>query len=199
MYLTKRQKEVYDFIRSYRAKKGYSPTQREIADYFGWTSLGTVQKFLKSLINKGQINKDFNRVRSIGLVPAEVPAGLGTVDILGTVSAGEPIRVFEDREEYSIDTLINGSENIYALRVSGSSMIDDGIRDGDIILVKRVMNAEQGQTVIALVNGEATVKKFYRRQEKIELRPANPRMKPIFLREEEIIIQGVVVGLIRQY
>jgi len=78
-------------------------------------------------------------------------------------------------------------------------MIDDGIRDGDIILVKRVMNAEQGQTVIALVNGEATVKKFYRRQEKIELRPANPRMKPIFLREEEIIIQGVVVGLIRQY
>ncbi len=199
MYLTRRQKEVYDFIRAYRESKGYSPTQREIADHFGWTSLGTVQKFLKSLMEKGHISKDYNRVRAIGLIPAEIPENFRTVDILGTVSAGTPIRVFEDKEEYSLDTLINRSDDIYALRVSGSSMIDDGIRDGDIIIIKRAIGAEQGQTVIALVNGEATVKRFYRKKGEIELRPANPRMKSIFVNEEEIIVQGIVVGLIREY
>lgn len=198
IYLTKRQKEVYDFIRSYRERNGYSPTQREIADQFGWSSLGTVQKFLNSLIQKGFINKDYNRVRSIGLIPADIPGYSGTLDILGIVAAGEPIRVFEDKEEYSIDTLLKGPD-LYALRVSGSSMVDDGIRDGDIIIIKKTNSAEQGQTVIALVNGEATVKRYYRRQGEIELRPANPRMQSIFIREEEVVIQGIVAGLIRQY
>lgn len=198
MFLTKRQKEVLDFIRQYRENKGYSPTQREIADHFGWSSLGTVQKFLKILMEKNYIDKDHNRVRSIGLMPMDISGQFPSIEILGAVSAGEPIRVFEDKEEYSIDSLLN-SPDLYALRVRGRSMIDDGIRDGDIIIIKKANTAEQGQTVIALVNGEATVKKYYRRRGNIELKPANPRMQSIFIKEDEIIIQGIVTGLIRQY
>jgi len=198
MYLTAKQKAVCDYIRGYVRRRGYGPTQREIADHFGFSSLGTVQKYLNALIGKGCLAKTYNQQRSLQVLqPIPTPVWRD-LRILGTVTAGDPIRVYEDPQEYSPRTLLLGADR-FALRVSGQSMVDEGIRDGDVLIVQPAATAEQGQTVVALVHQEATVKKFFRHGDTIELRPANAGMRPIFAGEQDVVIQGVVVGLIREF
>ncbi len=197
MNLTKRQKEILDFIRSYRAEHGISPTQREIREIFHLSSFGTVQKHLKRLEEKGALSREWNRSR--GIAPKEdVPAGRG-VPLLGQVAAGRPIEPFPQEETIEVPASLLGKGEHFVLRVRGESMIDDGILDGDFVVVARREKAEIGQTVIALVRGEATLKRYFTDGKRIRLQPANAAMKPLIFDARDVTIQGVVTGLIRDY
>jgi repressor LexA len=198
MNLTKRQKEILDFIRSYRAEHGISPTQREIRETFHLSSFGTVQKHLKRLEEKGALAREWNRSR--GIAPKdEVPAGGRGVPLLGQVAAGRPIEPFPQEESIEVPASLLGKGEHFVLRVRGESMIDDGILDGDFVVVSRREKAEIGQTVIALVRGEATLKRYYTDGQRIRLQPANAAMKPLTFDARDVTIQGVVTGLIRDY
>lgn len=197
MNLTKRQKEILDFIRSYRAEHGISPTQREIREAFQLSSFGTVQKHLKRLEEKGALTREWNRSR--GLAPRdEAVTGRG-VPLLGQVAAGRPIEPFPQEESIEVPASLLGKGEHFVLRVRGESMIDDGILDGDFVVVARREKAEIGQTVIALVRGEATLKRYYTDGQRIRLQPANSAMKPLTFDARDVTIQGVVTGLIRDY
>ncbi len=197
MNLTKRQKEILDFIRSYRAEHGISPTQREIRETFQLSSFGTVQKHLKRLEEKGALAREWNRSR--GIAPKdEVPAGRG-VPLLGQVAAGRPIEPFPQDESIEVPASLLGKGEHFVLRVRGESMVDDGILDGDFVVVARREKAEIGQTVIALVRGEATLKRYYMDGQRVRLQPANAAMKPLTFDARDVTIQGVVTGLIRDY
>jgi repressor LexA len=197
MNLTKRQKEILDFLTRYRAEHGISPTQREIRDEFGLSSFGTVQKHLRLLHEKKALTRDWNKSRSV--TPVETSPPTTPIPLLGLVAAGHPIEPFPDRESIEVPPTLLGKGEHFVLRVRGDSMIDDGIRDGDFIVVSRRERAENGQTVVALVRGEATLKRFYADGKRVRLQPANPKMKPIVAEARDVRIQGVVTGLIRNY
>ena len=200
MSLTKRQREILDYIESFLEHQGYSPSFEEIATYFGYSSLATVHEHLSNLERKGYLRKNYNRSRSLELVPAE---GTLAVDLplLGSVAAGLPIEAIEERESISVPHDMLRSGNNYVLRVRGDSMVDEQIRDGDYIVVNSRQTADNGEMVVALVNGDsATVKKYYREREgRIRLQPANSTMQPMYFDESEITIQGIVVAVIRKY
>ncbi len=198
MNLTKRQKEVLDYIRSYRAERGISPTQREIREQFGLSSFGTVQKHLKRLEEKGALSREWNRSR--GVAPADDHSGR-TVPLLGLVAAGRPIEPFPVEEAIEVPRalLSSGRAEHFVLRVRGDSMIEDGIRDGDLVVVARRATAQNGQTVVALVRGEATLKRYYADGARVRLQPANSSMKPITADARDVTVQGVVTGLMRDY
>ncbi|HLB59931.1 MAG TPA: transcriptional repressor LexA [Bdellovibrionota bacterium] len=196
MPLTPKQKQLLAFIRSYTERQGFAPTQQEIAKKFGFKSLGTVQNYLVRLERQGLIRKAWNAKRAIELVE---PKEEGTVlQLVGVVAAGKPIEAIEQRETIDVPkSMLRGGEN-FALRVRGDSMINEGILDGDFIVVRKQASANNGEVVVALVENEATVKTFHRRKEAIELRPANPLMKPIFVnRDKTFSIAGIVVGVMR--
>jgi repressor LexA len=198
MNLTKRQKEILDFIRAYRADKGISPTQREIREAFRLSSFGTVQKHLKRLEEKGALSRDWNRSRGISPTD-EKGAGRG-VPLLGLVAAGRPIEPFPQEESIEVPAALLGKGgDHFVLRVRGESMIEDGILDGDFVVVARRPNAESGQTVVALIRGEATLKRYYAEGARVRLQPANAAMKPLTVDARDVTIQGVVTGLIRDY
>jgi repressor LexA len=194
--LTKRQKEILDFIRTYRSEQGISPTQREIREKLRLSSFGTVQKHLKRLEEKGALKRDWNRSR--GISPAAEVAG-ARVALLGLVAAGRPIEPFPVEETIEVPASLLGKGEHFVLRVRGDSMVEDGIRDGDYVIVSRRANAQNGQTVVALVRGEATLKRYYTEGSKVRLQPANAAMKPLTVEGRDIVIQGVVTGLIRDY
>ena len=197
--LTKRQKEVYEDLKHYFREHGTAPSYEEIRWGLKLRSLSTVHKHLKQLERKGYLSSPWgSQKRAMSLV--EIGGRSVTLPLLGMVAAGEPIEAVEIPEEVEIpEGLMRGGE-CFALRVRGESMIDEGIKDGDLILVKRQETADNGQTVVALVdNDEATVKKFYRKNHTIELRPANPEMEPIFLEAGRVHVRGVVIGLMRSY
>lgn len=200
MSLTKRQREILDYIESFLESYGYSPSFEEIASFFGYSSLATVHEHLSNLERKGYLRKNYNKSRSLELVPAE---GTLAVDLplLGSVAAGLPIEAIEENETVSVPHDMLRSGNNYVLRVRGDSMIDEQIRDGDFIVVNSRQTADNGEMVVALVNGDsATVKKFYReRQGTIRLQPANSTMEPMYFNETEVQIQGIVVAVIRRY
>lgn len=196
MNLTKRQKEIVDFIRSYRAENGISPTQREIREKFHLSSFGTVQKHLKRLEEKGALHRQWNRSR--GISPANEASG-ARISLLGLVAAGRPIEPFPVEETIEVPTSLLGKGEHFVLRVRGDSMIEDGIRDGDFVIVSKRANALNGQTVVALVRGEATLKRYYSEGARIRLQPANASMKPITVDARDLVVQGVVTGLIRDY
>ena|SRR5215813_13071076 len=196
MNLTKRQKEIIDFIRTYRAENGISPTQREIREKFRLSSFGTVQKHLKRLEEKGALRRDWNRSR--GISPAAEGSG-ARVSLLGLVAAGRPIEPFPVEESIEVPSSLLGKGEHFVLRVRGDSMIEDGIRDGDLVVVSRRSNAQNGQTVVALVRGEATLKRYYAEGARVRLQPANASMKPLTVDARDIVVQGVVTGLIRDY
>jgi repressor LexA len=200
VYLTARQKEMIEFIREHIARTGEAPTYQEIGKALRLRSTNAVTKHLKKLEEKGYVRSPWgNRKRALRLTEHGTPSF--TLPLLGTVAAGKPIEPIEGTEKIEVpQSLLSSGEN-FALRVRGDSMIDDGIRDGDVVIVKRQAVAESGQTVVALVNGEATVKRFYRKGSRVELRPANPALTPLFLEEgaAEMEIRGVVVGLIRKF
>ncbi len=197
MNLTKRQKEILDFISAYRRKNGISPTQREIREEFGLSSFGTVQKHLRLLQEKKALTRDWNKSRSLSPVEPEEPAT--AVRLLGIVAAGRPIEPFPDSDSIEVPPSLLGKGEHFVLKVRGDSMVEDGIHDGDYIVVSRRENAENGQTVVALLKGEATLKRFYAEGKRVRLQPANSVMKPIFAEPKDVRIQGVVTGLIRSY
>jgi repressor LexA len=197
MNLTKRQKEILDYIRSYRGDHGISPTQREIRERFQLSSFGTVQKHLKRLEEKGALSRDWNRSR--GIAPREEPLSSRGVPLLGLVAAGRPIEPFPQEESIEVPSALLGKGDHYVLRVRGESMIEDGILDGDYVVVARRDRAESGQTVVALVRGEATLKRYYPEGARVRLQPANAAMKPLVVDGRDLTIQGVVTGLIRDY
>ena len=202
MPLTKRQKEILDHIEDFLAEHGYAPSFEEIAEAFGYSSLATVHEHLSNLERKGYIRKAYNESRSIELVRRPASNGGAELPLLGTVAAGLPIEAVQDERSIAVppDMVRRGKEN-YVLRVQGNSMIDEQIRDGDYIVVSSQPVAENGEMVVALVEGEsATVKKLYREPDgRIRLQPANPTMEPIFVDARSVDVQGVVVGVIRKY
>ncbi|MGQ0814976.1 MAG: transcriptional repressor LexA [Gemmatimonadota bacterium] len=202
MPLTKRQKEILDFLEGFLAENGYAPSFEEIARHFGYTSLATVHEHLENLKEKGYIRKSYNASRSLELVPAGMTAAAVELPLLGTVAAGLPIEAIQDTETIAVpeDFLARGGEH-YVLRVRGDSMIDEQIKDGDYVIVNARKTASNGEMVVALVGGDsATVKKFYRETGgRIRLQPANVTMPPMFYREHEVMVQGIVIGVIRRY
>ena len=198
--LTERQKEIVDFIRQYRERRGISPTQREICEEFGYSSFGTLQKHIKLLLEKGVLVRDWNKRRSLVLAEEDKRRYAVEVPLYGRIAAGKPIEVISGDETVSVPEVLTKKGENYVLRVNGSSMIDDGIHDGDFVVVNRREKASNGEMVAALVNGEATLKRFYREGEgRIRLQPANEKMSPIFVNEVDVKVQGVVVGLMRRY
>ncbi len=202
MPLTKRQKEILDYIQGFIAEHGYAPSFEEIADSFGYSSLATVHEHLSNLERKGYIRKSYNESRSIEMVGSGQEAAAVELPLLGAVAAGLPIEAVQDHETLSVprDMVRRQREN-YVLRVEGNSMIEEQIRDGDYIVVQAQDAAEDGEMVVALVRGDsATVKKLYREPGgRIRLQPANPTMSPIVVDASDVRIQGVVVGVIRKY
>ena len=206
--LTKRQKEVLDFIRSFITDREYSPSLEEIADGLGLSSVATVHKHLTHLKRKGFIRHEPNRKRSIEVGEAarewEFPdtSPMLELPLLGTIAAGEPIEAVENRESIPVpaELVRNKGRRMFVLRVKGNSMIDDHIMHGDYVIAVEGHSADNGQTVVALLDNEnATLKKFYRDGDSIRLQPANEALEPIVVKDRDIRIQGVVVGLMRRY
>ncbi len=201
MALTKRQRQILDYVESFIEAYGYSPSFEEIASNFGYNSLATVHEHLSNLEQKGFLRKNYNKSRSLEVVRAEIGALAVELPLLGSVAAGLPIEAIPDQDTVSVPHDMVRSGNNYVLRVKGSSMVDEQIRDGDYIIVNSRQTAENGEMVVALVNGDsATVKKFYRERDgRIRLQPANPTMEPMYFDASEVEIQGIVVGVIRKY
>jgi repressor LexA len=202
MALTRRQREIYDFICAFVEEKGYSPSLEEIGAHFELASVATVHKHIQHLVSKGFLRKAWNRSRSLEPVP-EDSDGSPAVPILGCVAAGSPIEAIEQGgESISVPAQMLGSRagDTYALRVRGDSMIEDSICDGDIVVIESRHEARNGETVVALVGGdEATLKRFYRKGGQVRLVPANATMAPIEVPAEDVTIRGVVRGLIRSF
>jgi repressor LexA len=198
--LTKRQKQLVDFLKNYISEHGYAPTLSEVGEYFGLSSLATVHKHLHNLEQKGVIKRMHNHSRALEITPERRVSGAREISLLGLVAAGAPIEAVERNDTISVPDEFVRRDNTFCLRVKGDSMIEDGIRDGDYIIVEGRDAADNGETVVALIGGEATVKKFYREQGgRIRLQPANSAMVPIVVSENDLAIRGVVVGLMRHY
>jgi repressor LexA len=201
MILTRRQKEVRDYLEDYIAAHGYAPTLEEIGAHFGLSSLATVHKHLSNLEGKGLIARKWNLSRAIEITPPQKTAQAVELPLLGRVAAGAPIEAVETEGALAIpEDFVRRPHNAFALRVQGESMIGEGILDGDYVVVEKRPAADNGETVVAVMNGEATVKKFYReRGGKIRLQPANPQLQPLVVRERDVEIRGVVVAVLRKY
>jgi len=195
--LTKRQKQVFDFITSYRKKRGYSPSLEEIQKHFKLASVSTAHFHVKKLQDLGLLEKQYNKPRSIDIYENEA---MVNIPLLGLIAAGQPIEAIQNKETIAVpQNRLPRSGEFYALRVIGNSMIDENINDGDIILVKQQSVAENGQKVVALIdNYEATLKKFYKERGHIRLQPANKTIEPIIIKKDrEIVIQGIVIDVIK--
>mgnify|MGYP003621889363 CR=1 FL=1 len=200
MALTRRQRQVFDTIRSFITRKGYSPSLEEIGEALGLSSVATVHRHVERLIEKGLLRKDANRSRSVEVVEEEAPPSV-LLPLLGTVAAGAPIEVFEDPETLAVPReLVGRRKGSFVLRVRGDSMIDEQIRDGDYVVVESRSDARDGDVVVALLRGrEATLKKLQHRGELVRLVPANPALSPIEVPAADVEIRGVVRGLVRLF
>jgi repressor LexA len=197
--LTRRQKEVLDFVSRHIDRHGVAPTLQEIGHHLKLASVATVHKHLRRLEEKGAVRRLTHQSRALAVVPPPETVAGARIPLLGTVAAGTPIEPIEVPGTITVPEELLGRGETFALRVRGDSMIDDGIHDGDVVVVEARRDATNGATVVALVEGEATVKRFYRRRGRIHLEPANARMKPIVAREEDVEVRGVVVALLRRY
>ena len=202
MALTKRQREILDYLTGYITEHGYAPSFEEIAEAMGYGSLATVHEHLSNLERKGVIKRSYNESRSIEVLSREHVGRIAELPLLGSVAAGVPIEAVEQQETLAIpEDMIPATGNSFALRVRGNSMIDEQIKDGDYIVVHGRQTARNGETVVALVHGtHATVKKLFREKGgRVRLQPANETMEPILVDETDVTVQGVVVGVIRKY
>lgn len=198
MPVTRRQKQILDFLTAYRRRHGYSPSIEEIRDHLGLSAVSTVHRHLENMAAEGLITREKHRTRSAAPRRAG-EAGSVEVPLLGQVAAGAPIEAYPVPETVALpEDLVRGES--YALRVRGDSMIEDGILEGDTIIVERRETARDGEVVVALVDGaEVTVKRWFREGRSIRLQPANAAMQPIVVDEAEVQVQGVVVGLMRKF
>jgi repressor LexA len=200
MAITRRQKEVLDFLSGFTQKHGYSPSYEEIAHGLGLTSLATVHKHVTNLQNKGMLQRAHNRSRSIDVLPPKpVKRAFERLPLAGRIAAGQPVEAIETAETISLGDII-GNRDVFALEVRGDSMRDEHIVSGDYVLVERTKAAREGEIVVALVDGsEATLKRFYREGSMIRLQPSNSEMAPIFAPAASVAIQGKVLGILRKY
>jgi repressor LexA len=201
MYVTRRQKEMMDFLDDYIERNGYAPTIEETADHFGLRSLATVHKHLTNLQKKGLIKRDWNRSRALELVPTAVKVQAVELPLLGRVAAGSPIEAITSSETIFVPEDMVGRQETYVLEVMGDSMIEEQIRDGDYVIVENRRTARDGEMVIALLDGEnATLKKLYREGGgRVRLQPANASLSPIYVDQDRLRVQGVVIGVLRKY
>jgi repressor LexA len=202
MPLTKRQREILTYLQSYTEENGYAPSFDEIARQFNYNSLATVHEHLTNLERKGYIKRSYNESRAINILPSEVFQRAVELPLHGLVAAGVPIEAIEGTETMAVpEELVRRRGEHYVLKVKGSSMIDEQVRDGDFVIVNERRTADNGEMVIALLNGHAaTMKRFYRERDgRIRLQPANEQMTPMYVHENDILVQGVVVGVIRKY
>ena len=197
--LTKRQKQVLDFIKSFTDKKGYAPSLEEITKHLRLSSVSTAHYHILRLEKEGYIKRFKNKPRAIELREKTKREELVKIPLVGTIAAGEPIEAIEDPETIKVPkSQLSKSGEHYALKVQGDSMIDEGIRDGDIVIIRKQPDAENGETVVALLdNNEVTLKKIYREKNRFRLQPANPNLKPIYAKE--LILQGKVITVIRKF
>ena len=195
MSLTPKEKRILDFVAQFTTQIGYAPSQHEIAKEFGYKSLGSIQSFLNQLQNKGYLEKSWNAKRGIKVRPQ----GSSSLPLLGKVAAGLPIEHLIHQEYIDVPPkMIKKSGEYYALQVKGDSMKDDGIVDGDYVIVRRQPTAENGQKVIAMIDNGATIKTYFRRKEGFELKPANEKFESIILdSSSQFRIEGIFVGLVR--
>ena len=197
--LTKRQQEIFDFIKSYGSEHGYPPTVRDIGKAIGLTSSSTVHAHLANLEKIGLLRRDPSKPRALEVLVGKAkevvsPSGL---PVVGQVAAGQPVLAEENIEEYvSVPEIAGGGDGEFLLEVRGDSMIDAGILEGDHVVVRRQDTAADGEIVVALVGEEATVKRFFREDDHVRLQPENAAMEPI--RSREVKVLGRVVGLCRQ-
>ncbi len=198
--LTKRQKELVDYLDGYIAKHGYAPTLEEIGKQLDLSSLATVHKHLTNLESKGVIRRKWNRSRALDVVPQQPRATALELPLLGRVAAGAPIEPLEDADTIAVPEELVGPGETFVLRVKGRSMVNEGILDGDFIVVQSRPNADNGETVVALVRGEATVKRLYREKAgMVRLQPASDDMAPIVVPGGDVEVRGVVVAVMRKY
>jgi repressor LexA len=204
-YLTERQRDILNFIREFQKERGVAPTHREICDHFGFSSYGTVYKHLSLLEKKGLIRRDWNQKRGVELVDQPETAAPAANDnvrdlpLFGYIAAGRPLDVETSNETIPVPSHLTSRGENYVLKVRGDSMIEDGILDGDLVIIARRERADNGEMVVANVNGEVTLKRLYREGERVRLQPANSMMNPIYAAARDVAVQGVVVGLMRRF
>jgi len=206
MAITRRQRQVYDFISEFVQRKSYSPSYEEIRKGLGLRSLATVHKHISNLEKKGLLTRGYNRSRSIDLLPPKgrlkQAMSINTtmvLPLLGRIAAGQPIEAIENPETISLADFVRSKE-VFVLEVRGDSMQDEHILSGDYVLVEKLKSAHNGDIVVALVDGaEATLKRFYREGDTIRLQPSNVKMQPIIVPAAAVEIQGRVIGVLRKY
>ncbi len=220
-FLTERQRAILDFVRSFQLEWGYAPTHREICQRFGYRSYGTVHKHLRLLREKGFLRRAGHQKRGLQVLESDphrdphrdsqrapghqarraAAGGPRELPFLGRIAAGRPIEALPGTDTLQVPpALLQGDPaRHYILRVAGSSMIEEGIHDGDFVIVQRRDRARPGEMVVALIDGEATLKRFYPEGERVRLQPANATMEPIFVSAHRLRVQGVVVGLMRKF
>ncbi len=197
MHLTPRQKEIFLYIETYIKDNNVAPTYDEIRRRFGFSSFNAVFKHIKQLEEKGVITVQPNRARAITIVEEGTPAV--SIRLSGSIAAGQPIEAVEDNETISVPQELLGRGENFCLKVKGDSMTGDGILDGDAVIINKRTVAENNEMVAALINNEATLKRFYKTKGGVEFRSSNPLMEPIIVKSGDINILGVVVGLFRKY
>ena len=199
--LTKKQKQVLDYIRTFMENYGHAPSYEEIAQGLGLSSVSTIHVHVENLRIKGCLTKRWNANRSIVLPePSQSESLVAELPLAGRIAAGKPIEALQESETIAIPTQLLGRDPTYVLQVKGDSMIDDHVLDGDYVIVEKRQTALDGEMVVALMHGnEATLKRFRRKRNKIYLEPANPAYEPLVLDEKDVAIQGVVVGILRKY
>ena len=204
MAITRRQREVYDFIAKFVKQKGYSPSFEEIGKGLQLSSLATVHKHIGNLEKKGFLQREQNRSRSIDLLPVrarirERDSQASSLPLVGRIAAGRPIEAVENPETISLGDLTRSKE-VFVLQVTGASMQDEAIVDGDYVLVEKTNSARNGDIVVALIeNSESTLKRFYLEGDRVRLQPANSTMQPIILPVANVQVQGRVIGVLRKY
>src|SRR6266436_8160078 len=206
MAITRRQRQVYDFISEFVQRNGYSPSFEEIGEGMGLSSLATVHKHISNLEKKGLLTRDYNRSRSIDLLPPKgrlkQSMSVNTamvLPVMGRIAAGQPIEAVQNPETISLADFVRSKE-VFVLEVRGESMQDEAILDGDYVLVEKTKTAHNGDIVVALLeSSDATLKRFFREGENIRLQPSNAAMKPIIVPAASVEIQGRVIGVLRKY
>ena len=207
MALTKRQREIYDYLADFVARNGYSPSFEEIGEAMGLNSLATVHKHINNLQEKGLLKRDYNRSRSIDVLPPKgslkksmsvAPPPL-ELPLLGRIAAGRPIEAVENPETLSLSDFTS-SKDVYVLKVMGESMQDEHIVEGDYVIVEKAASARNGEIVVAVVNNDdATLKRIYHEGETTRLQPSNAKMQPIIVPSRAVQVQGRVIGVLRKY